>query len=124
MSTNMKLCSVIVLKVWRSRLEIVDANFDCIDSLSYLQECYRISESKHPAVTSVHTHPEDSVDSVSHSTIASTAAEHYRLGFQECLSETVHFLVEVEGFFARDSLCVQLINHLQQHCEKILATSE
>lgn len=82
------------------------------------------SESKHPAVTSVHTHPEDSVDSVSHSTVASTAAEHYRLGFQECLSETVHFLVEVEGFFARDSLCVQLINHLQQHCEKILATSE
>lgn len=69
-------------------------------------------------------HPEDSVDSVSHSTVASTAAEHYRLGFQECLSETMHFLVEVEGFFARDSLCVQLINHLQQHCEKILATSE
>lgn len=103
---------------------MVDTNFGYIDNLSYLREFDQISESKHPAVTSVHTHPEDSVDSVSHSTIASTAAEHYRLGFQECLSETVHFLVEVEGFFARDSLCVQLINHLQQHCEKILATSE
>ena len=72
----------------------------------------------------MHTHPEDSVDSVSHSATTSTAAEHYRLGFQECLSETMHFLVEVEGFFARDSLCVQLISHLQQHCEKILATSK
>lgn len=82
------------------------------------------SETKHPAVTPAHTHTEDSVDSVSHSTVASTATEHYRLGFQECLSETMHFLVEVEGFFARDSLCVQLINHLQQHCEKILATSK
>lgn len=71
----------------------------------------------------MHAHPEDSIDSVSHSTAASTAAEHYRLGFQECLSETMHFLIEVEGFYARDSLCVQLTNHLQQHCEKILATS-
>lgn len=46
--------------------------------------------------------------------------EHYRLGYQECLSEAMHFLVEVEGFFAGDPLCVQLINHLQKHCDKIL----
>ncbi|KAJ9587604.1 hypothetical protein L9F63_018986, partial [Diploptera punctata] len=46
--------------------------------------------------------------------------EHYRLGYQECLSEAMHFLVEVEGFFAGDPFCVQLINHLQKHCEKIL----
>jgi len=32
----------------------------------------------------------------------------------------MHFLVEVEGYFAGDSLCVQLINHLQKHCEKIV----
>ncbi|PSN42770.1 hypothetical protein C0J52_20977 [Blattella germanica] len=32
----------------------------------------------------------------------------------------MHFLVEVEGYFAGDSLCVQLINHLQKHCDKIL----
>lgn len=74
-------------------------------------------------MTPVHTHPEDSVDSVSHSTAASTAAEHYRLGFQECLNETMHFLEEVEGFFGRDTLCVQLYNHLQQHCDKILAST-
>ena len=46
--------------------------------------------------------------------------EHYRLGYQECLSEAMHFLVEVEGFFAGDPLCLRLINHLQKHCEKIL----
>lgn len=46
--------------------------------------------------------------------------EHYRLGYQECLSEAMHFLVEVEGFFAGDPLCLRLINHLQKHCDKIL----
>ncbi|XP_072155066.1 uncharacterized protein [Bemisia tabaci] len=46
--------------------------------------------------------------------------EHFRLGFQECLSEAMHFLVEVEGFFANDSFCVQFMNHLQKHCDKIL----
>jgi hypothetical protein len=46
--------------------------------------------------------------------------EHYRLGYKECMSEAMHFLVEVEGFFAGDSLCLRLINHLQKHCEKIL----
>ena len=83
---------------------------------------FYFTETKINGVTNVHNH-EDSVDSMSHSSTATNASEHYRLGFQECLSETVHFLIEVEGFFARDSLCVQLINHLQQHCEKILATS-
>lgn len=46
--------------------------------------------------------------------------EHYRLGYHECLSETMHFLVEVEGMYAGDKLCVQLISHLQRHCDKIL----
>ncbi|CAD1473253.1 unnamed protein product [Heterotrigona itama] len=110
------------LKKGRGRVEKTEIIEMAIRHMKHLQGLRQ--ESKHAAVTSVHTHPEDSVDSVSHSTIASTAAEHYRLGFQECLSETMHFLVEVEGFFARDSLCVQLINHLQQHCEKILATSD
>ncbi|XP_076662942.1 transcription factor cwo isoform X1 [Andrena cerasifolii] len=110
------------LKKGRGRVEKTEIIEMAIRHMKHLQGLRQ--ETKHPAVTSAHTHPEDSVDSVSHSTVASTAAEHYRLGFQECLSETMHFLVEVEGFFARDSLCVQLINHLQQHCDKILATSD
>lgn len=36
------------------------------------------------------------------------------------MSETMRFLVEVEGYFAREALCVRLINHLQKHCEDLL----
>ncbi|XP_066986298.1 transcription factor cwo-like isoform X3 [Macrobrachium rosenbergii] len=46
--------------------------------------------------------------------------EQYHMGYQECLSETMQFLVESEGFFSGDSLCVRLMNHLTKHCEKIL----
>ncbi|XP_034935693.1 hairy/enhancer-of-split related with YRPW motif protein 1-like isoform X2 [Chelonus insularis] len=110
------------LKKGRGRVEKTEIIEMAIRHMKYLQGVHQ--DSKHTSATPVHTHPEDSIDSVSHSTSASTAAEHYRLGFQECLSETMHFLVEAEGFFARDSLCVQLVSHLQQHCEKIVATSD
>ncbi|XP_015172071.1 PREDICTED: hairy/enhancer-of-split related with YRPW motif protein 2-like isoform X3 [Polistes dominula] len=110
------------LKKGRGRVEKTEIIEMAIRHMKHLQGLRQ--ETKHASVTPVHAHPEDSVDSISHSTAASTAAEHYRLGFQECLSETMHFLIEVEGFYARDSLCVQLTNHLQQHCEKILATSD
>lgn len=36
------------------------------------------------------------------------------------MSETMRFLVEVEGYFAREALCVRLINHLQKHCENLI----
>ncbi|XP_051154612.1 transcription factor cwo-like isoform X2 [Leptopilina boulardi] len=110
------------LKKGRGRVEKTEIIEMAIRHMKHLQDIRQ--DTKHSSGNSVHTHPEDSVDSVPNSPTTSTAAEHYRLGFQECLSETMHFLVEVEGFFARDSLCVQLIGHLQQHCEKILATSD
>ncbi|XP_018351564.1 PREDICTED: hairy/enhancer-of-split related with YRPW motif protein 1 isoform X1 [Trachymyrmex septentrionalis] len=110
------------LKKGRGRVEKTEIIEMAIRHMKHLQGLRQ--DTKHSSVTPVHTHPEDSVDSVSHSTAASTAAEHYKLGFQECLSETMHFLIEVEGFFARDTLFVQLINHLQQHCDKIVATSD
>ncbi|XP_008545069.1 transcription factor cwo isoform X1 [Microplitis demolitor] len=110
------------LKKGRGRVEKTEIIEMAIRHMKFLQGAHQ--DTKHPSVTTIHNHPEDSVDSVSHSASGSIAAEHYRMGFQECLSETVHFLVEGEGFFARDSLCVQLINHLQQHCEKIVATSD
>ncbi|RZF40291.1 hypothetical protein LSTR_LSTR012594 [Laodelphax striatellus] len=47
-------------------------------------------------------------------------SEHYRLGFHECLTETMHFLVEVEGYYSGDALCVSLISHLQKHCDSII----
>ncbi|XP_035742317.1 transcription factor cwo-like isoform X2 [Vespa mandarinia] len=110
------------LKKGRGRVEKTEIIEMAIRHMKHLQGLRQ--GTKHATVTPVHAHPEDSIDSVSHSTAASTAAEHYRLGFQECLSETMHFLIEVEGFYARDHLCVQLTNHLQQHCEKILAASD
>ncbi|KAG5870884.1 hypothetical protein JTB14_035752 [Gonioctena quinquepunctata] len=45
--------------------------------------------------------------------------EHYRLGYQECMSEAMRFMVEVEGHFPREAVCVRLLNHLQKHCESI-----
>nr|WJN01331.1 clockwork orange protein [Pachycrepoideus vindemmiae] len=113
------------LKKGRGRVEKTEIIEMAIRHMKHLQGLRQDSK-HHTPVSSVHAmHTEDSVDSVSHpSAGGSSAAEHYRLGYQECLSETMHFLVEVEGYFARDALCVQLISHLQQHCDKILATSD
>ncbi|KAL1464339.1 hypothetical protein WDU94_003995 [Cyamophila willieti] len=47
-------------------------------------------------------------------------SEHFKLGYQECLSESMHYLVEVKGYYPGSSLCMQLICHLQKHCDKIL----
>nr|ALT07181.1 bHLH transcription factor Hey [Dastarcus helophoroides] len=46
-------------------------------------------------------------------------SEHYRLGYQECMSETMRFMVEVEGHFSHEAICVRLLNHLQKHCASI-----
>lgn len=35
------------------------------------------------------------------------------------MSETMRFMVEVEGHFPREAMCVRLLNHLQKHCEAI-----
>ncbi|GBN66739.1 Transcription factor cwo [Araneus ventricosus] len=43
----------------------------------------------------------------------------YRLGYHECMSETVRFMVESEGLFTGDGVCVRLINHLQKHYDKV-----
>ncbi|CAG0889734.1 unnamed protein product [Cyprideis torosa] len=40
--------------------------------------------------------------------------DQYRRGFEDCRMETLGFLVEVEGMYAGDSLCVRLMNHLQK----------
>ncbi|CAH1102534.1 unnamed protein product [Psylliodes chrysocephalus] len=49
--------------------------------------------------------------------------EHYRLGYQECMSEAMRFMVEVEGHFPREAICVRLLTHLQKHCESISRSS-
>uniref|UniRef100_A0A1B6LV34 BHLH domain-containing protein n=1 Tax=Graphocephala atropunctata TaxID=36148 RepID=A0A1B6LV34_9HEMI len=46
--------------------------------------------------------------------------EHYGLGYHECLSEAMHFLVECEGHVSTSPMCVKLISHLQRHYDKFL----
>lgn len=44
---------------------------------------------------------------------------HYSLGYQDCMSEALRFLVDVEGQFPRSPLCVRLLAHLQQHRDAV-----
>ncbi|XP_030761607.1 transcription factor cwo isoform X2 [Sitophilus oryzae] len=45
-------------------------------------------------------------------------AEQYRLGYQECMSEAIRFMVEIEGHFPREPVCARLLSHLQAHCDQ------
>lgn len=45
---------------------------------------------------------------------------HFQNGYQECTSEIMRFLVEVEGFYAGDTLCVRLLAHLRKHYNKLM----
>lgn len=50
-------------------------------------------------------------------------SDHYRLGYQECMSETMRYMVEIEGHFPREAICLRLLSHLQKHCEAICRSS-
>ncbi|XP_031332268.1 transcription factor cwo isoform X2 [Photinus pyralis] len=52
------------------------------------------------------------------------SSEHYRLGYQECMSEAMRFLVEVEGHFPREAICIRLLTHLQKHCDTLSRTTQ
>lgn len=43
----------------------------------------------------------------------------YRLGFQECMSECIRFLVDIDGRYANDDLCIRLMTHLKKHLDKL-----
>nr|CAD7570806.1 unnamed protein product [Timema californicum] len=99
------------LKKGRGRIEKTEIIEMAIKHMKHLQN-HQIAGCEQPSQEDAPEHP--------HPDRGPIVIEHYRLGYQECLSETMHFMVEVEGFFAGDPLCVQLINHLQKHCDKIL----
>ncbi|XP_050435931.1 transcription factor cwo isoform X2 [Adelges cooleyi] len=46
--------------------------------------------------------------------------EQYKMGFFECLTETMQYLVEGHGYPPRHGLCLSLINHLQEHCAQVI----
>ncbi|XP_077285222.1 uncharacterized protein LOC143910568 isoform X2 [Arctopsyche grandis] len=87
------------LKKGRGRIEKTEIIEMAIKHLKYLQEKTNCAEQRENG---------------------SISPEHFRLGYQECLSELMRYLVEAQGFFPRDSICVQLINHLHHHCDTIM----
>jgi len=56
----------------------------------------------------------------------SNSVESFRVGYHECLTESMHFLVEKEGLYSGNSFCVRLMNHLQKHYDRLgrASTSE
>ncbi|RWS03359.1 Hairy/enhancer-of-split related with YRPW motif protein 1-like protein [Dinothrombium tinctorium] len=45
--------------------------------------------------------------------------KQFLFGFQECMSESIRFLVEIEEIAYQDGLCLRLVNHLQKHVSKL-----
>lgn len=43
----------------------------------------------------------------------------FRQGYQECMSETMKFMMEVEGSWIVDGVGIRLVNHLQKHYDKL-----
>jgi len=56
----------------------------------------------------------------------SNSVESFRVGYHECLTESMHFLVEKEGLYSGNSFCVRLMAHLQKHYDRLgrASTSE
>jgi len=54
------------------------------------------------------------------------SVESFRVGYHECLTETMHFLVETEGLYSGDAFCVRMMGHLQKHYDRLgrASTSE
>ncbi|XP_018028106.1 transcription factor cwo [Hyalella azteca] len=47
--------------------------------------------------------------------------DQWTAGYQEAMAKSLQFLVEVEGLFSGDSLCVRLMSYMSKHCKKTLA---
>ena len=51
---------------------------------------------------------------------SSNNLEQYKQGFTECIAEMLQFLGQGEGYYSGDDFCNRLVNHLQNHCDKIV----
>lgn len=45
-----------------------------------------------------------------------TCAEHYRIGYQDCLSEAAKFLLNERG----EDLCYRMVTRLKEHCNELM----
>ncbi|XP_022652026.1 uncharacterized protein LOC111273627 isoform X3 [Varroa jacobsoni] len=98
-----RLIPAIYLKKGRGRIEKTEIIEMAIKHLKHLQA----HACKDPATCEVAQQ------------IENDHRHQYRLGFHECMSECVRFLVEIEGMYAGDDLCIRLMNHLQKHFDKV-----
>ncbi|CAG7729387.1 unnamed protein product, partial [Allacma fusca] len=103
--------------------------FALVDNCEYNQiPIPRSNSSSHPKSSTTGSSPSSSSSGTSGGTHGGSSSavgggnseEYFRLGYQESLSETMHFLVEREGMYAGDDLCVRLVKHLNKHCETLL----
>ena len=54
------------------------------------------------------------------------SVESFRVGYHECLTESMHFLVEKQGLYSGDPFIVRMMSHLQKHFDRLgkASTSE
>ena len=51
------------------------------------------------------------------------SVDSFRVGYHECLTESMHFLIEKQGLYSGDSFCVRMKSHLQKHFDRLGKTS-
>ncbi|XP_026810672.1 uncharacterized protein LOC113552153 [Rhopalosiphum maidis] len=111
------------MKKGRGRVEKTEIIEMAIKHMKYLQSNV-CSTGKAPCSTEESTEPveiEKSENSTSEEPDNSPLmADQYKMGFLECLTETMQYLVEGHGYPPNHGLCLSLINHLQQHCAQIV----
>ncbi|KAL4149185.1 hypothetical protein QTP88_003185 [Uroleucon formosanum] len=115
------------MKKGRGRVEKTEIIEMAIKHMKYLQSNVSLSAGNQPpprepsepveAEKSENSTPEQPENSI-------LMAEQYRMGFLECLTETMQYLVEGHGYPPNHGLCLSLINHLQQHCAQIIKGKE
>lgn len=102
----------------------LDSNLFILACLDKCEFNYIVKGSRHEqnfaTKTPVAIHPSIGLASGGTPTFPSTSEEHFRLGFNECMSEAMHFLVEEEGMYPGDSLCIRILKHLRTHSENLM----
>jgi YRPW motif-containing protein len=48
-----------------------------------------------------------------------SSLESFRVGYHECLTESMHFLVEKQGMYSADPFCLRMMSHLQKHYDRL-----
>jgi len=103
------------LKKGRGRIEKTEIIEMAIRHMKHLQQ--------HPC-----SKPEgcDLAEQIEQGLSKTNSVESFRVGYHECLTESMHFLVEKQGLYSGDPFCVRMMSHLQKHYDRLgrPATSE